>query len=347
MQQYHGATINTFSVAFNVANCQDHGKYSELNEAALVAKQIGSTHHEIFPTVNDLMACIEKVSYHYDEPFGDPAAFPTYIVSEFARRQVTVCLTGEGADELFGGYRRYSAELWHERHRFLSKLFVSGFTLLSPLIPRNRRLRKIADAFGDANTPRRYSKWLETLEESEYASFAGAPMVRNPDFARIYEMAGRDLSKFMLLADQLTLLVDGYLEKVDKASMAHSLEARVPFLDHRIVEFANSLPMRWKIGKTTKQILKDCMRGILPDAILDKPKHGFAVPIDEWLKGELKSYFQERVFGSGFFFEMYGLNRRFVERAFKDHCEMRRDRSFFLWHMLMFAIWSQSSGTVL
>jgi asparagine synthase (glutamine-hydrolysing) len=88
------------------------------------------------------------------------------------------------------------------------------------------------------------------------------------------------------------------------------------------------------------------MRGILPDAILNKPKHGFAVPIDEWLRGELKSYFQERLFGSGFSFDAYGLNRKFVERAFKEHCEMSRDRSFFLWHMLMFAVWSQSSRKI-
>jgi len=343
MQKLHGASINTFSVAFNVGRKTRQGKYSELNEAALVAKQIGSTHHEVFPTVVDLKNCIEKVAYTYDEPFADPAAFPTYFVSEFARKYVTVCLTGEGADELFGGYRRYSAELWREKHRFLSKLFVAGFSFLSPCIPRARRLRKIASVFGDT-LPSRYSKWLETLDESDYASLIGTAIARNKDFGRIYEHVGRDHSKFILLADQLTLLVDGYLEKVDKASMAHSLEARVPYLDHRIVEFANSLPIEWKIGRTTKQILKDCMRGLLPDAIIDKPKHGFAVPTDEWLRGELKGYFKERVFGSGFSFDTYGLNRKFVERAFQDHCAMRRDYSFFLWKMLMFAVWAQSGG---
>jgi asparagine synthase (glutamine-hydrolysing) len=344
MQKLHGAAINTFSVAFNMGNNARHGKYSELNEAALVAKQIGSTHHEIFPTVFDLKNCIEKVVYSYDEPFGDPAAFPTYIVSEFARKYVTVCLTGEGADELFGGYRRYSAELWREKHRFLSRLFSAGFPMLAPCIPRARRLNKIAKAFGDTTPSSRYSRWLETLDDHDYLSLTGSAISRNKDYGLIFKEVGGDLSKFIFLADQLTLLVDGYLEKVDKASMAHSLEARVPFLDFRIVEFANSLPMHWKIGATTKQILKDCMRGVLPDQILDKPKHGFAVPIDEWLRRELKEYFKERLFGSGFSFDTFGLNKKFVERAFLDHCAMRRDYSFFLWHMLMFAVWAQSEG---
>jgi asparagine synthase (glutamine-hydrolysing) len=346
MQKWHSAPINTFSVAFDIESnpkgVSRGGKYSELHEAAIVARQIGSNHHEIIPSARDLIATIEKIAYHYDEPFGDPASFPTYMVSALAKRSVTVVLTGEGADELFGGYRRYKAELWREKHHLLSSLFFTGFYFASPFFPRIRRLRKIAYVFRDTVPQHRYSRWLETLDETEHLLLTGNPIVRNDTYTRIFDRVDRDHSKFILLADQLTLLTDGYLEKVDKASMAHSLEARVPFLDHRIVEFANMLPIEWKIGKMTKRIFRDSMRGILPEVILTKAKRGFTVPVDEWLRGDLKSFFMETVFDSSFSFEDFGLKKSFVEAAIRDHCSLRRDYSLFLWQMLMFVIWAQS-----
>jgi asparagine synthase (glutamine-hydrolysing) len=346
MQRWHNAPINTFSVAFDVKahpmGVSSGGKYSELREAAIVARQIGSIHHEIVPSARDLIGVIEKIVYHYDEPFGDPAAFPTYMVSALAKQFVTVVLTGEGADELFGGYRRYKAELWREKHRLLSRLFLTGFSLASPLFPRLRRLRKIAYAFRNNVPQQRYSRWMETLDEDEFRSFTGHALLRNEAYQRIYERVDQDHSKFILLADQLTLLTDGYLEKVDKASMAHSLEARVPFLDHRIVEFANMLPMEWKIGKTTKMILRDCMKDILPGAILTKAKRGFTVPIDEWLRGDLRQFFLERVFDASFSFDEFGLNKNFVEETFRDHIGLRKDNSSFLWQVLLFVVWAQS-----
>ncbi len=347
MQKCHSAPINTFSVAFDIKThpkgVSSGGKYSELHEASIVAKQIGSVHHEIVPTSQDLIKNIEKISFHYDEPFGDPAAFPTYMVSALAKKYVTVCLTGEGADELFGGYRRYGAELWREKHVWLSRLFAAGFRTFSPFIPRLRRLRKITEAFSDSIAWNRYSLWIETLDKNQFIEFTNHPIARNKVYQIICNTSGVDQGNFMLLADQQTLLVDGYLEKVDKASMAHSLEARVPYLDHRIVEFANSIPLNWKIGKISKRILKDCMQGVLPDAILRKKKRGFAVPIDEWIRGDLKLYFKEKLFASDFCFNDYGLSKKFAMNAFNDHVELKRDNSFFLWQLLMFVIWAQSS----
>jgi asparagine synthase (glutamine-hydrolysing) len=344
MQKYHGSPVNTFSVGFdftgNKTNPAKGGKYSELPDARAVSKQIGSIHHELTPTADDLINIIEKLVYHYDEPYGDPAAFPTYMVSYLAKKYVTVCHSGEGADELFGGYRRYLANLWFENHIFLSRLYSAGFTLLESFLPRMRKLRKISQAFKENDAVKRYSCWLETLEKDTFFRLTGSKIKPNEYYSKIYELVKSDPGQFILLADQSAWLVDGYLEKVDKASMACSLEARVPFLDHRIVEFANSLPVKWKIGRTTKLILKNSTRGILPDNIIDKPKRGFTVPLDEWFRNELKKYCQDLLFASDFNYSEFNLNRKTVESCFNDHLKMRKDYSSFIWQMLIFIIWS-------
>jgi asparagine synthase (glutamine-hydrolysing) len=346
IQKNHGRAINTFSVGFDVgspgSDARKGGRYSELHEARRIANLIGSVHHEIVPAAADLTDLIEKLVWHYDEPFSDPAAFPTYMICKLAKQYVTVCHSGEGADEVFGGYRRYSAHLWHRRHPLLSSLYVGGIDALSPLLPRVRRLRKIAEAFSERDEVRRYSRWLESLSESDFVKLTGSAGVANPEYEAVLNSCGGDIGRFLLLADQKTWLVDCYLEKLDKASMACALEARVPFLDHRIVEFANSLPTPWKIGERTKRVLKDSVRGLIPDSIIDKPKRGFSVPLDEWFRGELREYLADRLFSSGFNYGRFGLRRQAVERFFSAHVAGNRDYSSFLWQMLVFVVWEET-----
>ncbi|HUI93286.1 MAG TPA: asparagine synthase (glutamine-hydrolyzing) [Chitinivibrionales bacterium] len=346
IQKNHGAAVNTFSVGFGTGapahDAAAGGKYSELHEARHIAKRIGSIHHEIVPTAKDLIDLVEKLAWHYDEPFSDPAAFPTYIICTLARQYVTVCHSGEGADEIFGGYRRYSAHLWHHQHPFLSSLYVKGVGALSPLLPRVRRLRKIAEAFSERDEIRRYSRWLESLGDADFGALTGGPAAANSEYEEIFNSCRGDIGRGLLVADQRTWLADCYLEKLDKASMACGLEARVPYLDHRLVEFANSLPTPWKISGRTKRIFKDSARGLIPDFIIDKPKRGFSVPLDEWFRGELREYLAERLFDSGFSYEQYGLWRLPVEEFFAAHIAGKRDYSSFLWQMLMFIVWEQA-----
>ena len=346
IQKNHGASVNTFSVGFGIGSqandARRGGKYSELHDARVIAGQIGSIHHEIVPTAQDLIDSIEKLAYYYDEPFSDPAAFPTYMICTLAKQYVTVCHSGEGADEVFGGYRRYTAHLWHHNHSLLSSLYVRGIEALSPLLPRARRMRKIAEAFSEKDEIRRYSRWLETLSETDFVKLTGSPIAANREYEAIFKTCNNDIGRFLLIADQKTWLVDCYLEKLDKASMACALEARVPYLDHRIVEFANSLPTPWKIAGRTKRIFKDCVRGVIPDSIINKPKRGFTVPLDEWFRGELREYLRERLFGSGFDYGRYGLRRQAVEEFFSSHVAAKRDYSSFLWQMLVFVVWEET-----
>lgn len=339
MQKHHGGAINTFSVGFETGskNVYEGGKYSELNDARKVSEQIGSIHHEITPSSTDLVNNIERIVYHYDEPFGDPAAFPTYLVSELAKQKVTVCASGEGADELFGGYRRYKANLWYHNHKIMSRLFTISIDTCSPFLPRLRRFRKLAEVYkGNNNAPETYSKWLHLGKNllKEEGSI-------NSQYQKIWDKIGHDIEQFPLLADQCTWLVDSYLKKLDNASMAHSLEGRVPFLDHRLVEFANTLKVDWKYKSDSKKILKDVAMKYIPKEIIQKSKRGFTVPLDEWIRNDLNDYFMQVLFDSNEIYDAYSINKNTVESLHKEHVQMKRDNSYILWHIAMLSIWHQ------
>lgn len=346
MQKFHGSSINTYSVGFEVdrftQKAIDGNKFSELPDARLVAERLGSVHHELVIGANDLMKNIEALSYCYDEPFGDPAAFPMYMICQLAKKKITVCHSGDGADEIFGGYRRYAAHLFSENHPFLSKLYLMGYFTFSSWLPASPRLAKIAAAYQEQSPIDRYSHWLETLERSTYFELTGMKLKINPDYQCAYTACRKDVGKFMLMADQGTLLPDVYLEKVDKASMASSLEVRVPFLDYRLLNFCNSLPAKWKIGRISKRIFKDALKGAVPAEILHKPKRGFTVPISDWFRSDLMAFIQSRLLDSSALYACYGLNKKVVERCLREHIKQKHDYSGFLWQMLMFVVWSDS-----
>ena len=342
MQKYHGSSVNTFSVGFDAEGFNDPfsgNKYSELQDARSISNKYGSIHHELVLKPDDLKQNLDKLVYHYDEPFGDSAALPTLMICQLARQFITVCHSGDGADELFGGYRRYRAHLFCENHPFLSQLFLFGYDKIKPILTRTRRLHKIASAFKETNPVARYSRWLETMDASGFAEMTGSEMRINSEYDRAYRTCKGDTGKFMLLADQGTLLVDGYLEKIDKASMANSLEVRVPYLDYRLVDFSNSLPVHWKINKSGKRIFKDALKGIVPDSILNKSKRGFTVPLDEWFQNELSGFLKERLLDASVDYAAYGLNRKVIERYLKEHLELEQDQSYFLWQVLVFNTW--------
>jgi asparagine synthase (glutamine-hydrolysing) len=354
MSQMVEKPVNTFSVGFEIG-----GAYNELADAAIVAKRFGTEHHELVVKEANLVELLNKLVYHYDEPFGDAACFPTYLVSEFARKSVKVVLSGEGGDELFGGYRRYSAERFSKYYQKLPIFLRDGFIRkLVNSIPRSRRLKKAITSMSVEEPDVRYASWLVVFSDEMKRELFTAEInevISNFDSFEVYRKyynrrqppapfikGDGELIDRLLYTDQKTWLVDTYLEKTDKASMAVGLEARVPFLDHELVEFAATIPSKYKIkGFTKKYILKKAMRGLLPESVIKKPKHGFSVPTDPWFRGKLKEYVFEVLFDSqtrkrGYF------NYPYIEKLYREHLDGKEVYDFHLWLLLNFELWHRT-----
>ncbi len=346
-----GAQIKTFSIGF-----KSERKYNELDKARTVAAHFGTQHQEAVLDENDLRDCLETMVYHYDEPFGDPAAFPTYLVSRLARETVKVCLSGEGADELFGGYRRYLAERYGGVYRALPSVLRAKLIpgLVSPL-PRSYRLKQLVRTLNISDPVKRQGNWQMIFTDDLRRNLFQGQRLNGLDPEDAYDCFrlhrapdGSDGLNGVLYADIRSWLTDCYLEKVDKASMAVGLEARVPFLDRAVVEFALQLPADMKVkldlnpgGRSLKRLFGRMLRNLLPRSILDQPKHGFAVPFDPWFRGGLKSFVGEilldaRTRRRGYF------NMRFIEQLFNEHQRGREVRNKHLWLLLMFELWHRA-----
>ena len=279
--------VKTFSVGFEGAPAFD-----ERQHARLVAERIGSEHHELLVSPIDIASHLPRLVEHLAEPVVDPALIPTYLLSEFARREVTVVLTGEGADELFGGYRRYS---YQRRFGWLGRL--PGFGLLA----RDGTLRRLPGRWGQAvgalaerDPVRNHLAWAAIVSRA-----TAHDLFRQDAYQRVVERAAdsyggpirnaRTRLGGQLAADLCEWLPHNLLAKVDRATMAFSLEARVPFLDHRVVELATALPDEMKIdGGSTKVVLREAYGPELPEGIARRPKRGFDLPLAAWIRGPLR-----------------------------------------------------------
>lgn len=338
--------VQTFSVGFAIG-----GRYNELADARRVADHFRSDHHEMVVDHLDLVDVLQKLVYHYDEPFGDAASFPTYLVSRFARQQVTVVLTGDGGDELFGGYRRYWAEQCTPVFRMLPLLFRERvIRQVVGSMPRLRRLKKMVEAMSVPEPDVRYATWLTVMNDElkrELLDHQLSDLLLKLDSSEVYRQhfgASGHLDRVnrLMYSDIKSWLPDTYLEKVDKASMAVSLEARLPLLDYRLVELAMRIPSRYKIrGVSTKRIFKRAVADLLPVETLRKRKHGFAVPTDPWLRGPLQDFaydvlMDERTERRGIFV------RRGIERLWREHRSGREVRSDQLWLLLNFELWARA-----
>ncbi len=337
--------VRTFSIGFETA-----GWYSELPHAARVAEVFKTDHQTLTVTALDMHTLLPQVALQLDEPLADPAAVPTYLLSRFAREHVTVALTGEGADELFAGYNRYRFEAMRERIAWL------------PMGVR-RALRAAAKPLAG----RRYGKALDAATMDAAASFVFLRSVMpaelrhglfRPEVAA--NVPGDHLERRMsrhfgggahglnatLIADTEEWLPDDLLMKVDKMSMMTSLEARVPFLDYRIVEQVTGFPARWKhAGGRSKVLLKSVAEEILPRDIVHRRKHGFTPPIGVWMRGDLKSYLGENLLDSGALMNQW-LEPRVVAALVKRF--QNGDDRFALpvWVLLCLEVWLRSTSRV-
>lgn len=357
MQAQSTAPVRTFSIGF------DEAEYDESGQARLVAQHLGTAHTELIVRAADALALVPRMPSVYDEPFADSSQLPTFLVAQLARQHVTVALSGDGGDELFGGYNRYflGAQAWPRLSRIPRPLrsALAGaihacspgswdrlLRLARPMLPSKYqvrmagdRLHKIADVIGCRNSEELYRRlvsqwWVEplVLHTDLSCSRAGWP-----------EMS--ELANQMMLLDAVTYLPDDILVKVDRAAMAVSLETRVPMLDHRVFEFAWRLPMRFKMRNGAgKWLLRRLLHRFVPEHLVERPKMGFAAPIDSWLRGPLREWAENLLSTQRLGSEGY-LDADLVSRKWREHLSGQRNWQYQLWNVLMFEAWLEAIQT--
>jgi len=284
--------VKTYTIGF-----EDSG-YDETPYARQVAAQFGTVHTEQI-LATDALDVIEDIAWYLDEPLGDSSAIPTYMVSKLAARDVKVSLSADGGDELFAGYDKYLVESRERNYRFIPSPLRSGLGHIGRALPDSARgksfLEHIAldgvNRYLDASTFFKLEDQKRLFRSEVFELMSGDPSRSEAEHLR--KQNGNWLSSLQYLDLKSYLPLD-ILTKVDRMSMAHSLEARVPLLDHKLVEFAATIPPELKLKEgATKYIFKKAMRGILPDSIIDRPKHGFAVPLGKWFKGRFDDFLHD------------------------------------------------------
>jgi len=350
MHELGAAPLKTFSIGF------EYNTYNELEHARRIARKFNTEHQE-FTLKPDILQLTEKLIFHLDEPLGDFSIFPTYLVSKMARQYVKVILSGDGGDELLAGYEHYQAQ------KLSQNLFMApAHTMLPPLIKKippspkkkgvwNKMQRYFQGIEIDKNL--RHLRWMMFLSPMEKQSLYSKDLARSlngipsliqtdPFPSHFQKMEPYDEINKELFLDLNTYMVDDILVKVDRMSMAASLETRVPFLDHHIVEFLFQIPGRLKLkGMSSKWLLKKTMERLLPKENIYRKKEGFSIPIKHWLRTELKEmmqdYLQEsRIKKEGLF------NAKEVNQLVDSHLKKKSNNSHQIWALLVFEIWKDN-----
>lgn len=350
-QSQSASPVHTFSIGFSVA------EFDETRYAAEVAEHLGTQHErfEVNPSGVDLL---DKLVWHYDEPFGDSSAIPTWYLSELTKRKVTVALSGDGGDELFAGYERYRA-LWLSKHiqRCIPLHRVPGIGLVQRLPDSNRRRsiirrgKRFLEALGQSSV-RRYLNWLQIFPESLRASlYRDDFLVELPDedpFEFLNQAwqrsAGRDVVTQASMSDVLTYLPCDLMTKVDIASMAHGLEVRQPLLDYRVVEHAASMPVQFKFrGSRGKLILRDAFGSMIPEAIWTRSKMGFGVPIAGWFRNELRERVRDTLLADDARIHAF-MRSEAIQSLVDEHQAGAQNHGYRLWNLLILETWLRRWG---
>jgi asparagine synthase (glutamine-hydrolysing) len=355
MQAQSSRPVKTFTIGFREAG------YDEAQHAKAIARHLGTEHTELYVTSQQARDVIPRLPAIFDEPFADSSQIPTYLVSQLARGQVTVALSGDGGDELFAGYNRYllSQRLWSRLNRApvpLRKLAARMLTSIAPgrwnaallpllaLAPKRYRvalpgdkLHKLAGILSHTSFESLYRELVSHWTDPTHVVHVDAEPPTALDASG--RLALSDPVARMMLLDLITYLPGDILTKVDRAAMSVSLETRIPLLDHRVVEFAWKVPLACKIDHSgTKSLLRKVLYRHVPRELIDRPKMGFGVPIDEWLRGPLREWAEELLDESRLRREGY-LNPEPIRMRWTEHVGGRRSWHYPLWNVLMFQSW--------
>ena len=337
MQQELSGPVKTFTMGFYEES------YNETKYASAVAKHFGTEHTEEYVSANDALSLIPKMPSIYDEPFADSSQIPTVLLSIMTKKHVTVCLSGDGGDELFGGYNRhYYLPLLNKFPHLMRKILalpIGAYNAMfhnSSVSHQRQKLLKVLGAKGFDEM------YFALLGESTKEQLLARPQESASFFKENIKF--NDLAETVMFRDTSCYLPDDILVKVDRASMSASLESRAPYLDHRLVEFAWSLPMSMKIRNGRgKWVLRQILNKYLPIELINRPKMGFAVPIAEWLRGPLRPWAEDlldcqRMTEEGFF------NAKVVQKIWGEHQRREYNWKTQLWSILMFQSWLRENG---
>jgi asparagine synthase (glutamine-hydrolysing) len=362
MQANSKRPVKTFTIGF------DNREFNEAESAKLVAQHIGTEHTELYVTPEEAMAVIPRLPTLYDEPFADSSQIPTFLVSQLARRSVTVSLSGDGGDELFGGYTTYQwGRSVHQNVGWMPGPLKAGLAkTIKPLskldwnalldgrqsvVPESLRSKDINKVLSKLSgilkvNDREALYWILLsywMDPSSVVLGAKEPLTHLTDKTKWAQID--DIMHVMMYLDTIMYLPDDILVKVDRASMGVSLESRVPLLDHRIIEFAWRLPIETKVkGTLGKLPLRNLLYRYVPKQLVDRPKKGFGVPIHEWLRGPMRSWAEDlldesRLKNEGYFAE------KPIRQKWNEHVSGRRNWQAQLWAVLMFQAWLEQQKT--
>jgi asparagine synthase (glutamine-hydrolysing) len=344
MQAQSMVPVKTFTIGF------EDGRYDESGYAAAVARHLGTEHTALRMTPEDALAVIPRLPVFYDEPFADPSQIPTFLVSQLARRQVTVSLSGDGGDELFGGYDRYfrARKLWNLIHRLpapvrstltraIGGVPVEAWHRVTGHGQTGERLQKLAGLLGVSSPDVFYESFNAHWPATDH-------LVHGSDHSlnRGFACPAGDFENNMMYRDLMAYLPDDLLVKLDRAAMAVSLETRVPLLDHRIVEWAWHIPLSLKIRQGEgKWIMKQLVHRYIPRALVERPKMGFGIPLETWLRGCLRDWAESLLNENRLIREGY-LVVPLIRRRWEQHRDGQRNGSYALWNVLMFQAWLEA-----
>jgi asparagine synthase (glutamine-hydrolysing) len=332
--------VKTFSIGFN------EDSYNELEFARLTAKKFGTDHHEFIVTP-EICEIVDELVWHFDEPFADSSAIPTYMVSKLAREHVTVILSGDGGDELFAGYTRYAID--QQRSAFANVPGVVRKGLMRPLSaklphgalgrnfiynvsldPIDRYLDSVS-IFTRLNKKSLYTKQFQDQIRTHFVAELFGSLAAKVN-------TGSPVDP-LLYIDSKTYLPGDIMTKVDRMSMAVSLEARAPLLDHKLIDFVTTIPASLKLkGSETKHIMKRAVTGLVPDEILYRPKQGFGVPVQDWINQQLRERIVDTLTDARTRQRGY-VDNKYLDVLLDEHWRGRRDHSAQLWSLLMLELW--------